>query len=83
MGEIAEAIVNGDLCEQCGSWIGPGDGYPRNCGCDSGARAAAPAPKPFKCPKCGKSFEKKVGRTDHFINHHRSEVNKLVEGYLE
>ena len=34
MGEMAEAILNGDFCEMCGEWLGVGDGYPRTCkGC--------------------------------------------------
>lgn len=34
MGEIADAMLNGDLCEVCGIYIGEGDGYPRLCdGC--------------------------------------------------
>lgn len=31
MGEIAEGMINGDLCEGCGVWMGEGDGYPRKC----------------------------------------------------
>lgn len=31
MGEIADMIVNGDMCEGCGVWLGEGDGYPRRC----------------------------------------------------
>lgn len=35
MGDAAEAILNGDDCQECGVVIGPGDGYPRSCaGCD-------------------------------------------------
>lgn len=38
MGQVAEAMVNGDLCEQCGVWLGAGDGFPRVCrNCWSGA----------------------------------------------
>jgi hypothetical protein len=34
MGEIADQILNGDMCEGCGEWMGEGDGYPRRCpGC--------------------------------------------------
>jgi len=31
MGEIADMMMNGDLCEQCGVYIGPGDGFPALC----------------------------------------------------
>ncbi len=35
MGEIADLMVNGDICEGCGVELqGEGDGYPRRCaGC--------------------------------------------------
>ena len=34
MGEIAEAILDGILCEQCGEYMGDAVGYPRTCrGC--------------------------------------------------
>ena len=31
MGEIAEAMLNGELCEACGEYIGDGDGIPGYC----------------------------------------------------
>ncbi len=32
MGEIADLMVNGDICETCGQWLSDlGDGYPRTC----------------------------------------------------
>lgn len=32
MGEIAELMINGDICEGCGVELqGAGDGYPRRC----------------------------------------------------
>ena len=35
MGEIANAILDGTLCEWCGVYIGEPVGYPRRCfGCD-------------------------------------------------
>lgn len=34
MGDIADAMIDGDMCEQCGEWIGHGEGYARLCrGC--------------------------------------------------
>jgi len=34
MGEIADMMLEGDLCIQCGVWMDDegGDGYPRKCG---------------------------------------------------
>lgn len=31
MGDIADAILDGDFCESCGQYIGDGDGYPQKC----------------------------------------------------
>lgn len=34
MGEIAEMMLDGDMCQYCGVWVGGGDGYPQSCaGC--------------------------------------------------
>ena len=31
MGDIADMILDGDLCEGCGVYLGGGDGYARKC----------------------------------------------------
>jgi len=31
MGDIADMIINGDLCEECGVYMAGGAGYPRKC----------------------------------------------------
>jgi hypothetical protein len=34
MGEIADMMIDGELCEECGTYIGPPTGFPRKCsGC--------------------------------------------------
>ena len=34
MGEIADAMLNGEFCQWCGEYLGEGDGYPVICpGC--------------------------------------------------
>jgi hypothetical protein len=34
MGEIADMMVDGDMCQSCGEYLGDGDGYARFCaGC--------------------------------------------------
>lgn len=31
MGEIADSMINGEFCEECGCYIGEATGYPRKC----------------------------------------------------
>jgi len=31
VGDIADTMLNGDMCEWCGVYIGEGNGYPRLC----------------------------------------------------
>lgn len=36
MGEIADAMINGEMCEWCGEWLGGDAGFPRLCaGCQN------------------------------------------------
>lgn len=45
MGEIAEAILDGELCEGCGEWMGGACGYPRRCDACEAFAAGSIAPK--------------------------------------
>lgn len=39
MGEIADAMIEGDLCEGCGVYLGEGPGFPQRCeGCGGNAK---------------------------------------------
>lgn len=65
MGDIADMVLNGDLCERCGVDLGDGDGFPRKCaGCDDG-----PQPYTGKLPtiraKDGKWLETIARRTEN------------------
>ncbi len=31
MGDAADAILDGDFCQECGEYMAGGDGYPRTC----------------------------------------------------
>ena len=34
MSDFTDDVVNGDFCQQCGEYLGEGDGYPVTCaGC--------------------------------------------------
>lgn len=68
MGEIAEMMLDGSLCECCGEWMGDSCGYPRTCpDCSKPAPAAAPK---VKCPTCGKKV-KATGLADHKRHVHK------------
>lgn len=75
MGEVADSILDGDFCQECGEYMGEGDGYPRSCpACQRGnreqraQRAALAAPK-VACDICGKKV-KAAGLQDHQRDSH-------------
>lgn len=70
MGEIADMMLDGTMCQGCGVWLHGGEdgpGYPGFCSdCKPKQRSLAPsnpAPK-VACPTCGKRV-KAVGLKDH------------------
>lgn len=69
MGEVAEMMLDGTLCEGCGEWFGDGQapGYPRY---HRRCRPVVPPtpPKP-KCPECGRKV-KPAGLADHMRDAH-------------
>ena len=74
MGEIADMMIEGDMCQVCGEWLGEGDGFPRTCrGCAGDAdeidhdkllRAKV------RCPTCGKRCKGHQGYLDHWRAKH-------------
>ena len=83
MGEIADMMLDGTLCEGCGDYIGDAEGFPRYCSteCAEGRGMAAHFEplkhrrrKPKKrgkakvhCMDCGKGFKGEK----QLIQHHR------------
>ena len=64
MGEIAEAMIDGELCERCGVYLGAAVGHQRMCG---GCRRDEGKPHPnakVPCKHCGK-LVKFIGMRDH------------------
>ncbi|UYB51194.1 hypothetical protein OCJ37_14490 [Xanthomonas sp. AM6] len=85
MGEIADMMLEGDLCECCGGYLpGQGQGFPRRCqGCqptkaerkaENIARheALIAQQKKAPCPTCGKRV-RIVGMADHQRDAHGSQ----------
>ena len=77
MGEIADMMLDGTLCEGCGEYIGSSPGFPRLCsGCQRASRSVGtpyfPAPRnPAKvaCEACGRHV-KAAGLVDHMRDKH-------------
>lgn len=91
MGEIADMMIGGEMCQYCGEYLGDGDGYPRSCaGCaseDDGkpgirkvkivARSNNSAPLKHHCPMCGKRVSPQ-GMGDHVMAVHKTTIGTVV-----
>ena len=70
MGEIAEMMLDGTLCEGCGEYMGDGTGYPRYC------RSCAPKGN-AKSPK-KKSVPGPIEILQSRIAQQRAEITRLL-----
>jgi hypothetical protein len=87
MGEYAEMMLDGMVCQWCGEFLGEGDGYPVACaGCQSAEGVnqngqKAPAYKPFICEHgkapgftgCTRRFQTEQACEQHRRDKHRGE----------
>ena len=87
MGDVADAMLDGTLCQECGCYIGAECGYPlfcRNCGSVVGPgkeshrarrdmRRTHPNRRPVACPTCGKKFASEQARDQHVRDKHEKE----------
>jgi hypothetical protein len=87
MGEVAEMMLDGTLCEGCGEFLGAPVGYPRKCRdcgrADGAGSFYSPAAKKPKYPKvackvCGKMVKKGNGEKDHMrvVHNQGDKVNE-------
>lgn len=78
MGEIAEMMLDGTLCEGCGEYIGSDAGYPQYCSPECAGDRSDPLPPPargkrrrntgaFEC-KCGR----KLGTAEALYQHQQA-----------
>ena len=77
MGDIADMVLDGMMCEQCGEYLGKGDGYPRSCKVCSSISSPEAYSELFgnkkRCPLCNK-WVKKVGLPQHLKAKHPEEL---------
>lgn len=72
MGEISDMMLEGILCQQCGGYVGDGDGFPVTCGSCLRDRPKAPKPahaspkKRVGCGNCGRVFGDAEARDQHY-----------------
>ncbi len=72
MGEIAEMMLEGTLCQQCGEFMGDACGYPRTCqGCKREDRKLTTAPK-VSCPGPDRPFARRSQSMN--LREHRQKV---------
>jgi hypothetical protein len=75
VGEIADLMIDGEICQVCGEELGEAVGYPRTCGgCqlqDRYEAQQAEGQKKVACPTCGRKF-KAVGLPQHQRDAHRT-----------
>lgn len=70
MGEIAELMLDGTLCEGCGVDMGDEYGYPRTCAGCRRENATLVRPPKVSCPKCLRRV-KVLGLADHMRDVHK------------
>ena len=74
MGEIADMMLDGTLCQVCGVYMGEGDGFPVTCrACSDGdeePEMEKPKKKKHPCPICG---ARKVNVSAHIKAVHTEE----------
>lgn len=84
MGEIADMMLEGDLCQVCGCYMEGGDGFPQTCpACRAEAEEqsqAEPKREKVACPQCGRRV-KVIGLKDHQRDAHGTvqQERKLTE----
>jgi Zn finger protein HypA/HybF involved in hydrogenase expression len=80
MGEIAEMMLEGTLCEGCGVFMGDaGPGHPRRCwDCRKDQTGIHPLLRKVNCPRCQRRV-KEVGLADHMRDKHGEALVKTQE----
>jgi hypothetical protein len=74
MGDVADAMLDGDLCQCCGVYMEGGNGYPQTCpSCLDDVERAQPRTEKVACSVCGKKVSE-AGLHDHMRAKHTSKT---------
>jgi hypothetical protein len=73
MGQIAETMLDGTMCEGCGEYLGSDNGFPTYCAACANEKeimySGVGKNEKVGCPHCKKRV-KKTGLTDHLRDVH-------------
>lgn len=74
MGDVADMMLEGMLCEGCGEFLGEGMGFPQYCAsCAGEAEESEPRVDPrrkLRCPWCKRQPKGERGLIDHCRDAH-------------
>lgn len=80
MGDVADMMLDGSLCEGCGVFMGDDAGYPRRCpGCLDDIERTQPIVKKVSCSICGRHV-KPAGLNDHMRDKHSTSAKDSKHG---
>lgn len=86
MGDIADAMLDGTLCNVCGVFIDSDSGIPTNCGCDESQdyfEPEPPEPTRFICPDCGRNKFDRPHQPHNCTGGFRKKWSKIWKAYKE
>ena len=82
MGEIADMMLDGTLCEGCGEYIGEGDGYPQYCSASCAGDRGADQSQIKRNPGNRHSAKLNRGSDDDFLAIRKATDIEKLAGFL-